>query len=94
MDCGEICGCQIAHMCYIPLKEGSIKGMRAFRQTLQRAASSTGNPLFTTLLLGTREIRTPTPAIWVWVKIRPPGIGPRVLVIVSIYQGAISGTFF
>ena len=30
----------------------------------------------------------------VWVKIKPPGIGPQVLVIVSIYQGAILGTYF
>ena len=26
---------------------------------------------------------------WVWVKIKPPGIGPQVLVHVSIYQGSI-----
>ena len=25
--------------------------------------------------------------MWVWVKIKPPGIGPRVLVHVSTYQG-------
>ena len=25
--------------------------------------------------------------IWVWVKIKPPGIGPQILVHVSIYQG-------
>ena len=25
--------------------------------------------------------------IWVWVKVKPPGIGPQVLVHVSIYQG-------
>ena len=24
---------------------------------------------------------------WVWVKIKPPGIGPQVLVFGSIYQG-------
>ena len=24
---------------------------------------------------------------WVWVKIRPPGIGPQVLVYVTTYQG-------
>ena len=27
----------------------------------------------------------------VWVKIKPAGIGPQVLVIVSIYQGANLG---
>ena len=32
--------------------------------------------------------------IWVWVKIKPPGIGPQVLVRVSIYQGFILGTYF
>ena len=25
--------------------------------------------------------------MWVWVKIKPPGIGPHILVLVSIYQG-------
>ena len=29
-----------------------------------------------------------------WVKIEPPGIGPQVLVHVSIYQGSILGTYF
>ena len=28
---------------------------------------------------------------WVWVKIKPPGIGPQVLVFGSIYQGFHSG---
>ena len=30
-------------------------------------------------------------SIWVWVKIKPPGIGPQVLVHASIYQGSILG---
>ena len=25
--------------------------------------------------------------IWLWLKIKPPGIGPQVLLLVSIYQG-------
>ena len=29
---------------------------------------------------------------WVWVKIKPPGIGPQVLVHVSIFEGSIWGT--
>ena len=33
-------------------------------------------------------------AIWVWVKIRPPGIGPQILVFSSIYQGSILGAYF
>ena len=32
--------------------------------------------------------------MWLWVKIKPPGIGPLVLVIVSIYQGSILGSYF
>ena len=33
---------------------------------------------------------------WVWVKIKPPGYGPQVEVVVevSIYQGSILGTYF
>ena len=30
----------------------------------------------------------------VWVKIKPPGIGPQVLVLVSIYQGSIVDTYY
>ena len=30
----------------------------------------------------------------VWVEIQPPGYGPQVLVHVSIYQGAILGTYY
>ena len=29
--------------------------------------------------------------MWVWVKIKPPGIGPQVLVHVCIYQGVFFG---
>ena len=32
-------------------------------------------------------------AIWVWVKVEPPGIGPQVLVHVSTYEGSL-GTYF
>ena len=32
--------------------------------------------------------------IWIWVRIKPPGIGLQVLVLVSIYQGSIWGTYF
>ena len=32
--------------------------------------------------------------IWVWVKIRPPGIGPQVLVHVSTYQGPFGVPIF
>ena len=32
--------------------------------------------------------------IWVWVKIKPPGIGPQVLVMGSIYEGSILGAHF
>ena len=35
-----------------------------------------------------------SPLKWVWVEFYPPGNGPQVLVIVSIYQGAILGTYF
>ena len=31
---------------------------------------------------------------WVWVKLKPPGIGPQVSVLGSIYQGFILGTYF
>ena len=31
---------------------------------------------------------------WVWVKIKPPGYGPQVLVHVSTYQGSSWGTYF
>ena len=34
------------------------------------------------------------PMVWVWVKIKAPGIGPQVLVHVSIYQSSILGTYF
>ena len=34
----------------------------------------------------------PASFTWVWVKIKPPGIGPQVLVLGSIYQGSILGT--
>ena len=30
---------------------------------------------------------------WAWVKIKPPGIGPQVLVL-SIYQSSILCTYF
>ena len=32
--------------------------------------------------------------MWAWVKIKPPGIGPQVFFVVSIYQGSILGTYF
>ena len=32
--------------------------------------------------------------MWVWVKIKPPGIGPQVLVQGSMYHGSILGTDF
>ena len=32
--------------------------------------------------------------IWVWVKIKPPGYGPQVLVHVSIYQGNLFFWYF
>ena len=31
---------------------------------------------------------------WVWVKIKPPGCGPQVLVLGSIYQGSILAAHF
>ena len=31
---------------------------------------------------------------WVWVKMKPPGFGPQVLVHVSICKGSILGTCF
>ena len=35
-------------------------------------------------------------ALWMdmWVKMKPPGIGPQVLVLGSIYQGFVLGTYF
>ena len=36
----------------------------------------------------------PRIAIRVWVKIKPPKIGPQVLVHVSTYQDSILGTYF
>ena len=32
--------------------------------------------------------------ICVWVKMKPPRIGPQVLVLCSIYQDSILGTMF
>ena len=32
--------------------------------------------------------------IRLWVKNKPPGIGPQILVHVSIYEGSILGTDF
>ena len=32
--------------------------------------------------------------IWVRAKIKPPGIGPQVLLLGSIYQGSILGAYF
>ena len=37
-------------------------------------------------LLGSPALGKARREIWVWVKIKPPGIGPRVFVDVSIYQ--------
>ena len=39
-------------------------------------------PAFVTCIAGRAHL-----SIWVWVKIKPPGIGPQVLVLGSIYQG-------
>ena len=33
-------------------------------------------------------------ATWVWVEIKPPGIGPHISAQVSIYQGSMLGTSF
>ena len=43
-----------------------------------------------------REVKllAKVPSTWVWVKIKPPGNGPQILVIVSGYQGRPLGKLF
>ena len=38
--------------------------------------------------MGIAHLPTSKQATWAWVKIKPPGIGPRVVVLVSICQGS------
>ena len=62
---------------------------------LNQRPSSADGLAFYRLGQGSKRLRTYLQImIWVWVKIKPPGVGPQVLVHVSTYQGSFWAPIF